>query len=426
MGMNILFLASTLPRFINDHQAPFVLEQAQAWKARRPDDRVIILAPHDQAAARRETIGDVQVRRFQYFWPSRLQALAYPAILPNLKRNPLLSLQVLPFLWAEYVAAKRIIREEGIDLVYAHWVMPQGVVARRLSRTTKVPYVIQNHSSDLSVFFKAGKFGQAAARAIIREARTLFCVNQRQKEIALELFEPSSRTDIARKIFVLPMGVGMDVSAVRPTGVGAASPKYAVATISRLSRKKGIDLLIAAAERLAENGRVVPIGIAGDGEDRDDLTAMPQRADIKFSGFVSGEDKIDFFNDTRIMAFPSVSAGADVEGMPVALLEALCCGKVSIIGPDTNVAMLEEWEQIFEDVILLNEPRDIDEFAGAIERLVDLDEALLAARSAHLRKVMARYLWKDLINEYLAAIEPERITDQHRSRDCKSATSSSY
>lgn len=410
MGKRILFLASTLPRFVNDHQAPFVLEQAEAWKARRPDDRVIILAPHDQAAARRETIGDVQIRRFQYFVPARLQGLAYPAILPNLKRNPLLSLQVLPFLWAEYVAAKRIIREEDIDLVYAHWVMPQGVVARRLSRATNVPYVIQNHSSDIAIFLKAGDLGRSAARKIIREARGMFCVNQRQKEIALGLFEPASRTEVAQKIIVLPMGVGMDVSAVRPTGDGEASSTYTLATISRLSRKKGIDLLIAAAERLAEKGRVFPIGIAGDGEDRDALTAMRRRADITFLGFVSGAEKIDFFNSSRVMAFPSVSAGADVEGMPVALLEALCCGKASVIGPDTNVAILEEWERISEDVILLNDPRDVDEFAGAIERLVDLDQASLATRSAHLRKVMARYLWENLIDEYIAAIDPEEVS----------------
>ena len=425
-GLSILFLASTLPRFVDDRQAPFVLEQAQAWKASRPDDRVIILAPHDPAAARRESIGDVEIRRFQYFVPSRLQTLAYPAILPNLKRNPLRAVQIAPFLWAEYAAARRIVREEGVELVYAHWVMPQGVVARWLSRSTGVPYIVQNHSSDLSVFSKAGSLGRAAARAIIRDAQRMFCVNHRQKDDALGLFAASSRTRVAEKITVLPMGVGMDVTAVRPTKAGAASPRYALATISRLSRKKGIDLLIAAAERMAENGRVVPIGIAGDGEDRDALTAMPRRANITFPGFLSGADKIDFFNDTRFMAFPSVSAGADVEGLPVALLEALCCGKIVIAGPDTNVAMLDEWEQISQGVILLNDPRNVDEFVTAIERLLDLDQMVLADRSEHLRKVLARYRWENLIGEYLAAIEPERITDQHVSQDRKSATRFSY
>ncbi len=35
-------------------------------------------------------VNGVEVRRFQYFAPARWQALAYPAILPNVKRNPVL------------------------------------------------------------------------------------------------------------------------------------------------------------------------------------------------------------------------------------------------------------------------------------------------------------------------------------------------
>jgi len=34
-------------------------------------------------------------------------------------------------LWAEYRAALRVLRSQQIDLVYAHWVMPQGIVAQR-------------------------------------------------------------------------------------------------------------------------------------------------------------------------------------------------------------------------------------------------------------------------------------------------------
>ena len=410
--MNVLFLTSTLPRFAGDQQAPFVLEQAQAWKAKRPGDRVIILAPHDSAAAKRETIGDVEIRRFQYFAPARYQALAYPAILPNLKRNPLLAAQIFPFLWAEYAAAKRIIQEEKIDLVYAHWVMPQGVVARRLRRTTGTPYVIQNHSSDVLVFNKAGLVGRAAARAVIRDAERMFCVNRRQQQDALELFPAQSRAEISEKIAVLPMGVGMDVAACSQSG----SPRYTLAAISRLSRKKGIDLFIAAAEKLAETGRVVPIGIAGDGEERNILKAMLRKADVTFPGFLSGADKIGFFNDSRFMIFPSVAAGDDVEGLPVTLLEALCCGKIVIAGSATNVTLLDEWDRISEDVILLNDPRNIEEFAAAIARLLDLDSETLAARSVHLRAVMARYCWDHLINEYLAAIDAASMRPEPEGR----------
>ncbi len=399
--MNVLFLTSTLPRFAGDQQAPFVLEQARAWKAKRPGDRIVILAPHDPAAARRETMDGVEIRRFRYFVPARLQALAYPAILPNLKRNPWLAAQILPFLWAEYAAARRIVREQRIDLVYAHWVMPQGLVARRLHRACGVDYAIQNHSSDLSVFGALGAAGRAMARAIIADARHMFCVNRRQKDDALELFPAAMRAAMAPKISVLPMGVGMDIP---PCSPGAAAPRYGFAAISRLSRKKGIDLFIAAAERLAANGRAVPIAIAGDGEDRRALMSLPRKADVTFTGFLSGAGKTALFRDARHMVFPSVAAGTDVEGLPVALLEALCCGKTVIAGQATNVTLLDEWPRICEDVVVLDDPRDTETFARALETLLDLDAAALAARSARLARVMARYRWENLIEEYLAAI----------------------
>ena len=59
--MNVLFTASTLPRFADDMQPPFVLHQAQAWKQKRPDDQITILAPDDPSAARLEQAGDITI-----------------------------------------------------------------------------------------------------------------------------------------------------------------------------------------------------------------------------------------------------------------------------------------------------------------------------------------------------------------------------
>ncbi|MEK9179499.1 MAG: hypothetical protein AAB893_03460, partial [Patescibacteria group bacterium] len=96
--MRLLFLTTTLPRFKGDSQSPFVLEQAVAWKKERPADDVIILAPGDTKAKSAEVIEGVKIERFTYFWPRRFQLLAYPALIPNIKRNPLLLFQ-LPLLF---------------------------------------------------------------------------------------------------------------------------------------------------------------------------------------------------------------------------------------------------------------------------------------------------------------------------------------
>jgi glycosyltransferase involved in cell wall biosynthesis len=405
--MNVLFLTSTLPRFANDMQAGFVLEQVAAWRQESPKDRLIILAPHDKGIRRSETSNGIEIRRFRYFLPEAWQRLAYPAILPNIKANPVLALQVPPFIWSEYNAAKSIIGDDKIELIYAHWVMPQGVVARRLSKATGVPYVIHNHSSDLSVFAKFGPPGINTARNVMRDALAMFCVNSSQKEYALSLFDADERELMAEKITVLPMGVILDAGADAPPAPGRTY-RYDMGTISRLSRKKGLDLLIHAAERMGQSGIRPAIAIAGDGEEREALKTIPAESNVHFPGFMTGEQKAAFFRETRHFLFPASASDGDVEGMPVALLEALCCGKMVLASRDTNITMLPEWGRLRDDIYFVEDPRDIDSLAAQMTAMLQITQAEEIARSDRIRAVMTRYRWPNLIREYQAVINRAR------------------
>lgn len=403
--MNILFLASTFPRFANDLQAPFVLEQSLAWKDTRPNDRVFVLAPHDPQAEREEEIDGVSVHRFCYMRPEGLQRLAYPAILPNIKRNPLLASQVPPFLFSLYREATTLVRKHKIDLIYAHWVLPQGLAAYWLSKSTGVPFVVQNHSSDLRVFWKFGAAGRSMARRILERSSAFFCVNRSQKDDAMSLFEPDQRSHFAEKVTVLPMGVNIDPDTFdHPADTNCTAARFNLGMISRLSRKKGVDLFIRALDGISEKVADVKIGIAGDGEDRELLMNLPRDPAIDFIGFVSGEEKLAFFRDTNCLAFPSISVGGDVEGLPVALLEALFCGKISLASRDTNIEMLPEWDSIKEHVFFLPDPTDTAAFTATIERMLKLSASEIAVHSEQLRRTMSRYHWNNLIKEYQSSV----------------------
>lgn len=402
--MRILFLTSTLPRFAGDQQAPFVLEQASAWKKARPSDDIFVLAPHDMQAARQETIDDIHVFRFKYMWAASYQTLAYPAILPNLRKKPSRAIQIPFFFLAQYRAAKRLIRAHDIDLVYAHWIMPQGLVAHQLCRSTGVPYVLQNHSSDLAVFGKLGRIGRRMALGILRKATAFFCVNSDQQAYAQSLLPGLDS-------HVLPMGLALDSDQAGAPDTPAQC-RYVIGTISRLSRKKGLHHLISAAERLAAEGQILPIGIAGDGEEAETLARLPDRADISFPGFLSGHRKQEFFTQCFAMAFPSVTDRGDREGLPVALLEAMASGKPVIASKDTNITLLPEWPIIRNSVICLEDPADTDAFTAALKAIAALPPDEVKARARVLQDTIGRYRWDRLIEEYLAIIEnymvPER------------------
>ena len=88
--------------------------------------------------------------------------------------------------------------------------MPQGLVARCLHWQTGIPYVIHNHSSDLTVFSRFGAVGRAVACSIVRECRAIFFVNRKQMDYALSLFRTDDQIAIKRKVSTLPMGVNFD------------------------------------------------------------------------------------------------------------------------------------------------------------------------------------------------------------------------
>lgn len=393
--MHVLFLTSTLPRFEGDMQANFVREQADAWLAARPGDSITILAPHDPAAPRSEQHGRLSIERFSYFRPEKWQGLAYPAILPNLKRNPLLAAQIAPFLLSQYMHAKRLVAERQIDLVYAHWVMPQGLVAHRLKRQLGIPYILQTHSSDLAVFDRLGGLGRATARAILRDAKRFFCVNSGQLDLSLGYLEEAEGEAFRAKSAVLPMGVAKLVE------TSPSDQSIDIGTMGRLSRKKGLNYLIEAAEKLASRGVKPSIAIAGDGEDLGALRKMVAQSDVRFPGFLVGEKKDAFLASCARFAFPARAAGGDVEGLPVALLEALMRGQPVLASRDTNIELLPEWESIKDDIVFVEDPADVSALAAGLETLMSRQPGS-AGRSA---QILSRYRWEKLIEEYLAPIE---------------------
>lgn len=397
--MNILFLTSTLPRFSNDSQAPFVLEQAFAWKKARPQDQIYILAPHDKLAEKKEQLNGINIYRFCYWWPISWQKIAYPAILPNVLRNPFLLIQLPAFLIAELLVTLKLIKRHKIDLLFAHWVMPQGLIGFIVHKLHKVPYGLKNYSSDLRIFNKIPFLGKLVARKIIQNSKVLFCENSMLRREALNFIEEKSRGELEKKIIALSMGVFHLVSDVSKNRM--QNIKYDFGFIGRLSRKKGVDLFIQALKELKSRGVCFKAAVAGDGEERDNLNTMAKNIDIKFLGFVSSKTKMDFFKQSNFCIFPSCAVKGDVEGMPVALLEALYFGKIVIASRDTNIELLPDWKGIQKVVYLLKNPKDINEFTNLLQELLTLTDDEIANRTRKAQETLARYNWDNRIKEYM-------------------------
>lgn len=396
--MKILFITSTLPRFEGDSQSPFVLEQAVAWKKAKPLDQVYILAPDDVKAKKEEVIDGVSIVRYSYFYPRTLQQLVYPAILPNIRRNPLLLLQIPFLLIAQLFSLVHLVKKENIDCIYAHWAFPQGLIADVGSWILDHrSFVVQNHSSDLRLFIKIPLIGKVLARHLIKQSRVFFCVNSLLKKEALSLFSLSDRQSIEKKIVVLPMGVNIG----QGSKIQDQGSKYDFGFIGRLTAKKGV---LEFLEALNTREETIRVAIAGDGELKDQLMTLPLKKNIHidFLGNIKGEEKQNFFHTIRALVVPSIQSKNDIEGIPVSLLEGLWYGLKIVTTPDSNVHLLPEWNDLERYVTLVKNPQDQAEF-GKILAYV-LKQRLASDEGKKLSLIMKRYEWKNLINEYISTI----------------------
>ena len=147
--MKTIVLTSTFPRWKNDTTPSFVYELSR--RLANKERAMIVLAPHAEKASKHEFFYGLDVYRFQYFYPSRMQKLAYgTGIIPNAKSIFAAKLNIPFFLLSEYLAAKKLINRYNPDIIHAHWLIPQGIISAYL-KNNKTKLIVSVHEAICSL-----------------------------------------------------------------------------------------------------------------------------------------------------------------------------------------------------------------------------------------------------------------------------------
>lgn len=188
-------------------------------------------------------------------------------------------------------------------------------------------------------------------------------------------------------VTVVPYGV--DLTRFTPHERRDDRPEVVVGAVARLSREKGLDVLLRAVAHIGER---VPLRVvlAGDGPERAKLERLAGELDltgrVEFRGEVTHETVPDVLAGLDIFAMPSRA-----EGFGVAALEAQAMG-LPVVGsrvhgiPDT----VDDGR-----TGLLVPPNDVEALAGAIERLATDAGLRRSLGGAGRAFVEARYRWQE-------------------------------
>ena len=263
-----------------------------------------------------------------------------------------------------------------IDLVHLNlslgWLaMPREALFLRSARRRRIPVV---------VFFRGWVPGRAAFierrclwlfRGMFKNA-TAFIVLADAIQAALRRW--GFTQPIHREVTVIDDGVLEDIDLEACTARREAAEKWQVLFLARVLKTKGIYEALDAAALLQEEYPKIELVVAGDGPELAGAKSHAKATglgNVRFLGYVSGDEKDAALATARVFFLPSYS-----EGFPNALVEAMAYGLPSVIRSVGGVA------DFFENEVhgFITESFLPEHFARHIARLYE-DQDLYGAIS---------------------------------------------
>jgi len=238
--------------------------------------------------------------------------------------------------------ARRTLAAPRPEVVYAHFLVPAGLIAALAGRA---PLVVTAHGRDVRNI-GAIPGVTAATRLVVRRAAAVICVSRYlQRELETKL--PEARG----KVEVVSSGVDRERFAVIEPPPGP--PGFLC--VGALDERKNVVRLAEAFARLGEG----TLTFAGDGPLRSRLEGRDR---VRLLGRVPHHEVPRLLAESRVLAQPSL-----VEPLGQALLEAMACGR-SVVA--TCIGGPPEFVPPAAGVLV--DPLDVDALARGLEQAAAL------------------------------------------------------
>lgn len=395
--MRVAVLAHSFPRFDGDTHGPFVQHLSEALASKGHEMHVLL--PWDPELVTERTT-PLRLHSFRYIWPRRYHLLGYSRTLQRDVRLRLWAyLQAPLYFHFATRALKSLVRREAIELVHAHWILPNGFVAERTRRATGVPFCATLHGSDVFMAERNPLFSSMAAKALAGAAHVTSCSADLQKRLV------AIGGDLHRsKVHLVPNGTDVvaaerDIAGIRRR-YGFDSGDRLVVAVGRLVDKKGFSYLVDAAPAILEAVPEARIVIGGEGELGPSLEARAQATGVgervSFTGGLSHPEVLQLLAAADVVVMPSVrDPKGNIDGLPIVVLEAMAAERPVVASDVAGMPLAIEHGQSG----LLVQERSSQAIASAVTTLL-----LEPGRAAQLGQAARARVEESLNWDAVAAI----------------------
>ena len=238
------------------------------------------------------------------------------------------------------------------DVVYAHFLVPSGLIGALASRA---PLVVTAHGRDVRNVGSIRGMATLTRRTVARAAAVIAVSDYLRRELEAKVPEARGKTEV--------IDSGVDLERFRVEPAPADGPRFLC--LGALSERKNVVRLADAFAQVGDG----TLTFVGDGSLRPRLEG---RANVELAGAVAHDEIPKRIAQSHVVCQPSL-----IEPFGQAVLEAMACGR-SVVA--TRIGGPPEF--VPPDAGVLVDPLDVEALAHALRQAAALPSPNQAARAA--------------------------------------------
>lgn len=328
--MRICVLTHTFPRYRGDPVAPFMEDFCRGLV--EAGNEVFLLAPYDRSFSLEGRQKNFKIKLYRYIIPERFHVLGYSRTMVGDQRLKFRVYLLAPFMFlTSFFSLLSLVRSRSIDIISAHWILPNGFVAALVSKITGVPLVITVPGSDIYMAKKNFAFRLMTAFAA-QQAKIVVSNSSQYLKIFSKL---GIKLRKSKEILY-----GIDVKKYRQVTsqrqkmrrlLGFAKNDLVILACGRLVEKKGFEYLIKALPIVLKKEKQAKLAIIGDGTEKERLQKMAKDLKVKtrvvFLGTVGYNRLSSYYSLADVYVDSSIKdSQGNLQSQVVSLLVAIASG----------------------------------------------------------------------------------------------------
>lgn len=397
--MRICILTQTFPRFEGDATAPFMLGLCEGLH--KAGNEITVFAPYSTAYKKKYLPPYINLITYKYIWPDFLHTLGYSKTLVNDKYLKFSALFLGPLLCLfGILKLLQAVKNEKIDVISAHWILPNGFIAYVVSKILHIPYTVTLPGSDVFIAKKNILYKKLAILAA-NAADGITSNSPHLKDDLIKLganirkFQPiiySVNTEVFKPI--------KNTNSIREK-LGCAKNDVLVLGVGRLVEKKGFLYLVEAAKKALKENKNLFFVLVGDGDQR----IVLEKRIMKYSlskrfllvGKIPYNQLVMYYNSADIFILPSVRDGeGNLDDQSVSVIEAMSCAKPVISSDFLGYRLII---QNGVDGILIHE-RDVKGIKESLLKLANSKTLRNEMGKRARNKILKNFTWGRIGRQY--------------------------